>query len=168
MVEIHSTRRIKELISTLGSKDGALREKARLTLVELGESSIPGLIDHVGDHDERVRWEVAKTFEELKNPSAAPAMVGLLMDDVPGIRWLAGEGLINLKQDALIPILKGLQVNFQSTFFLEGAHHVLRTLAREGILDDDGLSTLEALEGTSPALSVPFVAAKALNSRRSK
>ncbi len=168
MVETQSTGRIKDLISTLGSRDGAQREKARLTLVNLGESTIPSLVDHVKDHDERVRWEVAKTLEELKNPSAAPAMVGLLMDDVPGIRWLAGEGLINLKQDALIPILKGLQVNFHSTFFLEGAHHVLRTFARERILDDGGLRTLEALEGTSPALSVPFAAAKALNSYRSK
>jgi HEAT repeat protein len=168
MVETDSTGRIKELISTLRSKDGAQREKARLMLVALGESSIPDLIDHAKDHNERVRWEVAKTLEELKNPTAAPAMVSLLMDDIPGIRWLAGEGLINLKQDALVPILKGLQVHFHSTFFLEGAHHVLRTLAREGILDDDGLSTLDALEGTSPALSVPFAAAKALNSHRSK
>jgi hypothetical protein len=60
--------------------------------------------------------------------------------------------------------MKDPQFNFHSTFFLEGAHHVLRELEREGLLNEKMLKALEALEGTAPALTVPFVAVEALHS----
>ena len=155
---------IKKLISAFELKDGASRQRARQGLVLVGRDVIPFLIDYILDHNDRVRWEVAKTLEELKDPTAASALVMLLGDDVPGIRWLAGEGLINLKDNALIPLLKGLQVNFHSRFFLEGAHHVLRELEREGLLNNKMLEALSALEGAVPTFSVPFAAAEALQS----
>jgi HEAT repeat protein len=156
--------RIKELISMFRSNDGAQRQRARQQLVERGKSIIPYLNEFLSDNNNQVRWEIAKTLEELKSPSAAPAMVRLLTDDVPGIRWLAGEGLINLKEKAIVPLLKGLQVDFQSIFFREGAHHILRELERNGLLNDKMVKTLEALEGIAPAVTVPFAAAEALGS----
>ena len=164
MKDAEAGKRINELISVFRSKDGAQRQRARQELIAIGKSIIPYLYEYLVDRNDQVRWEIAKTLEELRNPSAAPAMVKLLMDDVPGIRWLASEGLINSKHDALIPVLKGLQVNFQSTFFRESAHHVLREFEREGLLNDKMVKTLEALEGIAPAAVVPFAAAEALRS----
>lgn len=46
----------------------------------------------------------------------------------------------------------------------DGAHHVLRELEREGLLNNKSLEGFEALEGTAPADSVPFAAAEALQS----
>ncbi len=158
------TTQITKLISDFDLEDGASRQRARQALVELGKPVIPFLMKHLEDKNDRVRWEIAKTFQELRDLSAAPALVNLLQDDVPGIRWLAGEGLINFKQDALIPLLKGLQVHFQSIFSREGAHHVLRELEREGFLNKKSLDALEALEGSAPAVSVAFAAAEALRS----
>ncbi len=156
--------RIEDLVEVFQSDDGAQRHQARRALVSMGSEIIPQLNKHIDDRIDRVRWEIAKTLEEMKHPSAAPAMVRLLMDDVPGIRWLAGNGLIALRQDALIPLLRGLQVHFHSTFFREGAHHVLREFEREGLLDEKCLRALDALEGVAPAASVPFAAAEALQS----
>ncbi|HTP13642.1 MAG TPA: HEAT repeat domain-containing protein [Bacteroidota bacterium] len=156
--------RVEEWLEELASEDGAQRQRARGALVKLGPAIIPHLAGHLEDNRERLRWEIAKTLEELGHPSAATALVGLLMDDVPGIRWLAGEGLVRLKQEALVPLLRGLQTNFHSTFFREGAHHVLRALEREGMLNEKSLDALKALEGAAPSVSVPFAAAEALHS----
>jgi hypothetical protein len=88
------------------------------------------------------------------------------MDHVRGTGRLAGEGLINLKQDALIPVPNGLQVKFHSSFFLEGAHHVQRELERDGKLNEKKLDAFDALEGSAPAHTVPLVAAEAFPSLR--
>ncbi len=159
-----SDGRIDELLFEFESEDGAQRQRARRELVKLGPAIIPHLAGHLENKDDQVRWEIAKTLEELGDPSAAETMVKFLMDDVPGIRWLAGEGLIRLNRDALVPLLRGLQTNFHSAFFREGAHHVLRALEHQGVLNDKCLETLRALEGATPAVSAPFTAAEALHS----
>lgn len=166
MKDPEASNRIKELISEFRSNDGAQRQRARQRLVEIGRSVIPYLSEYLSDKNDWVRWEFAKTLEELNDPAAAPALVRLLTDEIPGVRWLASEGLINLKEKAIIPLLKGLQVNFQSVFFREGAHHILRELEREGLLSGDLKKTLQALEGIAPSASVPFAAAEALQSFR--
>lgn len=162
MNDADTSDQIEELFSAFRSADGAKRQHARMQLVMLGEPVLPFLVQHLTDRNDLVRWEIAKTLEEIRNPSAAPAMVKLLTDDISGIRWLAAEGLVNLRLDGLVPLLKGLQTNFQSTFFREGAHHVLRELEHEGLLNGKTLDILNALEGPAPALSVPFAAVAAL------
>lgn len=158
--------RFEELYSLFRSEDGAQRQHARQSLVKMGSEVVPFLREHLADKNDRVRWEIAKTLVELKDPSTAHEMISLLADDVPGIRWLAAEGLINLGQDAIIPLLRGLQVHFHSTFFRESAHHILRELEQQELLDEGTRKTLEALEGPAPALSVPFAAMEALHAFR--
>ncbi len=163
MRNLEAGERVKDLIADFRTDDGTRRLRARHALVGIGNTIIPFVHDFLEDRDDRVRWEIAKTLEELKNPSAAPAMVKLLMDEVPGIRWLAAEGLANLHEHGLIPLLKGLQVNFHSTLFREAAIHVLRELNRHDLLDENGLKILMTLEGPAPAVSVPFAATEALH-----
>jgi hypothetical protein len=86
------------------------------------------------------------------------------MDDTMRISRLAGEGLTSLKRGAHIPTMKGLQIIFHSTIFLEGAHHVLQQLEREGILNEKVPKALEAPEGMVPNFAAPFVAAEVLHS----
>ncbi len=163
MRDIKAGERVYDLIAEFRTEDGAQRQRARLSLVGMGKVIIPFVNEYLEDNDERVRWEIAKSLEEMKNPEAAPAMVKLLMDEVPGIRWLAAEGLINLREHGLISLLKGLQVNFHSTLFREAALHVLRELNRQDLLDENGIKILKTLEGPAPAVSVPFAATEALH-----
>lgn len=158
---------VEQLLSVFRGHDGALRLKARTTLSEMGKSVVPHLLIHLNDKNDSVRWEIAKLLEELSVPSTASALVKLLSDENPDIRWLAGEGLIHLKQEALVPLLRGLQVNFHSMEFREGTHHVLNSLRHDGLLQASGEEVLSALEGSFPGLSVPFVAAKALRAIKS-
>ena len=164
MEDTDTSAQIEEFFRIFRGSDGAKRQRARKQLVALGEPILPYLVQHVSDKNYRVRWEIAKAFEELRDPSAATVMINLLMDDAPGIRWLAGEGLINLRQQGIVPLLRGLLANFHSTFFREGAHHVLRELEREELLNTKTLEVIDALEGPAPALAVPFAAAEALRS----
>ena len=154
---------IEEFFSVFRGPDGARRQRARKKLVALGVAALPFLVQHVDDKNYGVRWEIAKAFAELKDASAAGVMMSMLMDDAPGIRWLAGEGLINLGDRGVVPLLRGLLVNFHSSFFREGAHHVLRELEQEGVLNTKTLEVIDALEGPAPSLSVPFAAAAALH-----
>ena len=81
------------------------------------------------------RREAARALANIGDPSAAPALVGTLDDDKAAARWLAGEALINMGRDALAPLVRGLEGNSDSIWFRDGAHHVLRSLIREGVTD---------------------------------
>ncbi len=161
-------RKASELIASLTSTDGVERQGARHELVLMGKPVIPLLLQYVDDKKDRMRWEIAKTFEEMKDPSAAPAMVRLLTDDVPGVRWLAGEGLIAIGADALIPLLQGIQAHSHSSYFREGAIHVLHSMERAGVAVEALRSVREALEGIAPEESAPFAAKTVLDSLHSR
>ncbi len=157
------SNRIESLISALGSGDGAIRQQARLSLQNLGKTVIPALLDHVQDKNNQVRWEVAKTLEQLKDVTTSPAMVSLLADEVPGVRWLAAEGLIALGEKAIIPLLQGTQRHSHSAYFRESASHVLRALEHKGLLDDATADVLRTLEGIAPEETSPLAARRALD-----
>jgi HEAT repeat protein len=163
MTDLEPDERVKKLISEFRTEDGMKRLRARLSLVSVGKSIVPFTSEYLEDEDEQVRWEIAKTLEELKNPAAAPSLVRLLMDEAPGIRWLAAEGLVTLREHGFIPLLKGLQVNFHSTLFREAALHVLRELDRQDLLGENGIKILKILESSAPAVSVPFAATEVLH-----
>lgn len=162
-----SSIRVKDLIALFRSHDAGQRQRSREALVAMGSGTIPHLSEYCDDENDQVRWEVAKTLGEVNDASSTPALLALLSDDVPGVRWLAAEGLIQLNRVALVPLLKGLQKNFHSTYFREGAHHVLRELARTGALDPRASHVLDALEGPAPAASVAVAATEALRTLES-
>ncbi len=164
MTEKAEDQRINELISSLASHEGVVRQRARHELVHLGNIIVPSLVRHLEDKNDRMRWEIAKIFEELKDASAAPAMVTLMGDDVPGVRWLAAEGLIILKEEALVPLLQGVQAHSHSAYFREGVRHVLHAIERDGSASKELLEVLDALEGVAPEESAPFAAKRALDS----
>jgi HEAT repeat protein len=152
---------IDSLIATLASDDGLQRQHARQALVVVGERALTPLKEALADVNSRVRWEAAKALGEIRDPSAAPALVDALEDTDFGVRWLAAEGLIGLRRAALLPLLKALAERGQFALLQEGAHHVLRTLCELG-LQDKIVPVLKALEGSDPQSDVPLAARKAL------
>ena len=153
---------ISSLIADLSRKDGALRERARQSLVAIGTPAVALLIEALVHPKESVRWEVAKALGEIRNPAAAPALVTALEDKVFDVRWLAAEGLIVLGREGLVPLLQALVERIDAPWLQEGAHHVLHDISR-GELREVLRPVLVALQDIESSVEVPFAAKTALN-----
>jgi hypothetical protein len=148
---------ITSLVDTLTSTDGVERHAAREELEEIGSPAVPALVGALKSPSEHVRWEAAKALGDIADASAAPALVRTLEDEKAAVRWLAATALINLGRDALAPLLKGLEGHSDSIWFRDGAHHVLRSLIRDGVADE-AIPVLEALENLEPCVEAPIAA----------
>ncbi len=148
---------VESLISALRSHDGMERQRARQSLVAIGEAAVALLTEATTDPNRQVRWEAVKALGEIGDPAAAPALVAALEDEESGVRWLAAEGLIALERDGLVSLLQALEERSQSVWLREGAHHVLHELTADD-LRDVMAPVLAALENIEPILEVPVVA----------
>lgn len=154
--------RIKLLISQLADPDGRAREEARHTLVAIGRPAVAQLVECFADPRMQVRWEAAKALIQIGDPAAVPTLIKALEDEDFGVRWLAAEGLINAEQAGLVPLLQALLEHSNSVWLREGAHHVLRGLARQNNLYALLTPVIDALDDLEPALEVPIAAEQAL------
>ncbi len=152
---------IDSLIAQLAGYDGLGRQRARLTLVAIGQPALTRLEEALVDVNYLVRWEAAKALGQIRDPSTAPALVDALEDPNFGVRWLAAEALIGLRRAAFSPLLEALAERGQYILLRESAHHVLRTLCEMG-LRDSAEPVLKAMEGKDPESEVPRAARKAL------
>lgn len=155
---------IVKLMVDLGSTDGMDRQRARLALVEIGQPSVPFLIEALTDSNDQVRWGAAKALGSISDPTAAPALVNALMDEYTEVRWLAAEGLIALQRAALVPLLQALEKHFDSFWFRHGAHHVLHGLKMYQLLDEQTIQVLDTLQSNELIVTIPWVAKAALDS----
>jgi hypothetical protein len=152
---------VSSLVESLGSEDGITRRKAREMLVALDGATVPALISALSGRNRNTRWEAAKALGEIGDPAAAPALVEALEDERFGVRWLAAEALISLGKDAVLaPLMRALVEAPDSVWLRHGAHHVLRTLARDG-LPEPVQGVLAALEDLEPAVECPTLASHA-------
>jgi HEAT repeat protein len=163
-VRASSSPDIDALIAQLDDDSRMARQRARETLVDIGHPAVDPLINTLLNpkSDERLRWETAKALSEIGDPSAAPALVKVLEDDWSfGVRWLAAEGLISMADRGLPTLLEALIVRPESAWLREGAHHVLRILAAEG-LHYELAPVVAALDDIEPVLELPLAARTAL------
>jgi HEAT repeat protein len=152
---------IDEHIATLGNHDGLVRQRARHSLVAIGEPAVPALVKALNDPNGHRRWEAAKTLGAIRDPSTAPALVRAMEDEDFGVRWLAAEGLIGLKRAGLVPLFQALAEHPDSVWIREGAHHVCRMLV-DHELHDLVAPVLAALDSGEPALEAPGAARTAI------
>jgi hypothetical protein len=157
---------IHALIAALSDENGLARQRARSALVDIGEPAVTPLIQALVDKRERVRWQAAKALSKIGNPAAGQALVRALEDKSFGVRWLAAEGLIALRHEGLFPLLQALVDHSDSAWLREGAHHVLHTLAEEGLRTEVS-PILAALEDIEPTVECPGAAEIVLNRLRS-
>jgi len=157
--------KIASLVSSLASKDGVVRERARHALVALGRPAAGALTKALSDPRDQVRWEAAKGFEEAPDPSSAPALIAALEDEVSGIRWLAGKALAALGTGALDLLMQALIDKPRSYRLHEGARHVL-TAEPGRKLRHILAPVLDALEDLDPESAVPVAARQALSRLR--
>jgi HEAT repeat protein len=153
---------ISSLVADLSKKDGAVRERARQSLVAIGAPAVTYLVEALANRNELLRWEAAKALGEIGSPAAAPALVAALEDEVFDVRWLAAEGLIALRGEGLVPLLRALVERPDSLWLREGAHHVLHDVSR-GRLEEVLRPVVAALDDIEPSVEVPFAAKTVLS-----
>ncbi len=158
--------RIRELLDALDDPDGMKRWDAREKLEYIGRPATHYLTKALDDPRKRVRWEAAKALVAIRDPSAAPALVNSLMDEVFEIQWLAAEALIALGNDSVIPLLEKLIIDYRSPFLRQGAHHVLHDLEKRHLLDPETQGVVDDLRSLEPLEPYPFRVKRALASLR--
>ncbi len=132
---------IEELIKKLYSKDGIQRKMARYDLVKIGKPAIKylsGLLNEPKDKEQKeyVRWEAIKTLSQINNPESIPILIKALEHEDFDLRWMAAEGLINIGEKSIKPLLKTLVRKSNSIYLLEGTHHILKELQFKNVFDD--------------------------------
>ncbi len=143
---------LEELIAQLGDRDGGKRQRARETLVAVGEPAIPSLVALLANSQVRLRWEAAKALTEIPDPAAIPGLVSLLADPKSEIRWLAAIGLINLGNRSVPHVLQALTEQAESKGFRDASHHVLHDLSERNVVVREILAPMLAVLGeTEPA-----------------
>jgi HEAT repeat protein len=153
---------IQEQLNLLSHSNGLIRKKARAVLIEIGRPAVEELVALLNSPSEQLRWEAAKILSEIADETAASALVQTLHDESFGVRWLASEGLIRIRAAGLKPLLEGLANNAGSSWFRNGAQHVIRILASDESLHELLAPVLESLQAVEPAATVPVAARKAL------
>lgn len=157
-----SSEKIDALIKQLDDKKGQVREKARLTLVDIGKEATIPLTELLTSKSQQARWEAAKALVSIADPTAIPALIVALNDKVFDIRWLAGEALVAIGPECLPQLLQALQNYTKEPFLLEGARHVIKYIIRDHPGDSELKESLKplvsALEGTASRFETPGVA----------
>lgn len=164
--EIATWPETEALIADLDNEDGFIRQEARTALVKIGEPAVDALIKVLVMPDGHTRWEAAKALSQISSPQSVQALVQALEDEQFSVRWLAAEGLVNIGQDSLEPLLRALVSHSNSVWLREGAHHVLSDLIGMKSLSES-LSkqiapVLAALKSVEPIAATPLAAHKAL------
>lgn len=131
----------------LASKDGMVRQKARESLVALGNPAVASLIRALKNSaSDQVRWEGAKALGAINDARSIPTLVEALSDSNPDVTWLTAEALSKFKKAAWAPLLRALMKGEPNSGLLyRGAHHILRDQKEDGF-DDLLAALMEALE----------------------
>jgi HEAT repeat protein len=148
----------------LASTDGAIREKARDSLVALGRSAVSPLIEALETSaSKQMRWEAAKALCALVDARSIPVLVKSLEDGDADVGWLAAEALRAFKRRSWTPILRALiEKEGKSAALRQGAHQVFVHQTANGF--DDVLARLvAALEPKAAPDSTVLAAEDVLN-----
>jgi len=159
---------VELLLLQLQSNSPVERQHARETLGKIGKHVTPSLLHLLAHRNEHVRWEACKTLARIKDSKTGYPLAEMLLDDDADVRWVAAEALIALEEKAIEPLLRVLEINFDSVLLREAAHHVLRELRRENFLDEKTEAVYEALGSVTMPVQLAVKANEALNHIRER
>jgi len=141
---------LQSLMKMLESKDGLVRQKARIALVEMGDPAVMPLSEALTHSKlDHTRWGAAKALGEIVDVRSISALVNALDDTDADVAWLAGLALKKFKKAAWRLLLQKLiESGVDSVRLRHGARHVFSGQKSEGF--NDLLEELmEALEDSA-------------------
>jgi len=127
---------IEELLNSLASPNGIIRQKARYELVKIGNPALKHLVEFQSSDKHLAKWEAVKAISEIGTKESIPILIKALDDDEFDVRWLAAEGLIDIGHSSIYPLLRAFISNNDSAHLKEGVHHVLKGLELRGSYED--------------------------------
>jgi HEAT repeat protein len=157
-----STEEVHRYVGMLQSKNGMERQKARIALVTLGIPAIDFFAELATHPEDTVRWEAVKGLGQMMDPITAPLLINALEDENTAVRWLAAEGLIKLNKKGLLPLLEALTRQKITIFLREGAHHVVKAMARKYPSEQIG-KLIKSLDKTTDHSNVPLRAQEVID-----
>ncbi|SFL28877.1 HEAT repeat-containing protein [Desulfomicrobium norvegicum] len=134
----HSTdAKLKSLMEMLESKDGLIRQKARIALVELDGPAVMPLSEALTHSKlDQTRWGAAKALGEIVDARSIPALVDALEDKNADVAWLAGVALRKFEKAAWKLLLQKLiESGVDSVRLRNGTRHVFSGQKAEGFND---------------------------------
>jgi len=115
----------KGILEKLSDKENTERVKAREELENIGIPVIKHLAEVLYFDDHKLRWEAAKTMDQMARVEAVPYLIQALEDIETDIRWIAAEGLTKLGRKAIMPLLEKLMENDEESVNLrKGCYHI--------------------------------------------
>jgi len=159
--------KIDRLISSLDCSDAIQCQKARRQLVRMGNVAVPSLIAAASNGALNRQLEAMRALGAIGGSDAIEALITHFGDGDPGMRWAASDALFKIGEQALVPVLKALIANGQSSPFREAVHHLLIDTAtgsdpRGSILEP----VIASLEEPEADLAAPVAAKVALDKLR--
>jgi HEAT repeat protein len=128
---------LQSLMRMLESKDGLVRQKARIALVEMGDPAVIPLSEALKHSKlDHTRWGAAKALGEIVDARSIPALVHALDDTDADVAWLAGLALKKFEKAAWKLLLQKLIENgVDSVRRRNGTRHVFSGQKAEGFND---------------------------------
>jgi HEAT repeat protein len=156
------TPSLSVLLEDLGSNRVAVRNFARHFLVEMGREAIPSLIRTLELGNVYARGQAARALGEIRDPSAAPALVKVLSDGKLSVHAMATEALIAMGKPAIPALLRALMEQPQSLWLRRAARMILLAETHKSWREQIQ-PLLDALDLADPDLSVPAAARRLLD-----
>jgi HEAT repeat protein len=128
---------LQSLMKMLESKDGLVRQKARIALVEMGDPAVIPLSEALAHSKlDHTRWGAAKALGEMVDVRSISALVNALDDTDADVAWLAGLALKKFEKGAWRLLLQKLiESGVDSVRLRNGARHVFSGQKVEGFND---------------------------------
>ena len=145
---------IDALIEGLHDPDEKERKIAEFALFSQGGRAVKPLIHALEVDDAAIRMEAARILGDLRLPEAAPALIQALNDANEGVSATAVNALIELREDALRPILERLADGPVTDRMRDGIYHALRGLENFGILRGNLKHMVDVVKSNSPAATI--------------
>jgi HEAT repeat protein len=159
---------LKSLMKMMESKDGLIRQKARIALVEMGDPAVIPLSEALTHSKlDHTRWGAAKALGEIVDVRSIPALVNALDDTDADVAWLAGLALKKFEKAAWRTLLQKLiESGVDSVRLRNGVRHVFSG-QKDGRFDDLLEELMTALEDTALPEAGGIVAGEILKRIRS-
>jgi len=152
-MNVEIDQKVFDLIDDLGSDNPFVRHHARLMFLNLGDVSVPILLNVLECENTRERRDAFQSLGDLCNPKVASALSKLLLEEDFSVRWAAMEGLADRGRGALGTMLMFFIKHFDSVWMHEGVYHVLQVFKDYHRLHDPEIELFDLLDKqTNPGL----------------
>ena len=161
-ITLNGKAEVSRLIQALGDTDSKLRVIARELLVEMGPKVISEVAKVLDGKNDTAKYEAVKCLADIAHPSTAKALASMLDFKEGDIRWIAADGLVELGNAGIEPLLRKLTTDPDSANLRRAVLHALVRLSRRSDLIVELTPVIEALNGPSPASTAPVAAERLL------